>query len=336
LSPAQRLTFAVLAVLAVFLVGTAGYMLLEEHPQPTFAEAAFMTVITVSTVGFEEVWPLTPVTRIWTIGVITVGIVTVSYAFTSLVALIVRGELHREREKRRRMKSIQQLDGHVILCGYGRAGTMVTSELKRQGLGLVVVDNDRELESTLKDERIPYVIGDATSEELLLQAGIVRASALVATLPSDADNVFITLTANALRPDIEIIARAERPATEGKLRRAGAKHVICPAIIGARKMAALILRPGVVDFAETVAGGVELETDEYAVPAGSALDGRTLRESNVRNISGANIVAIRRVDGQTVYNPAPDTVISHGDTLVLVGPWGISDKLQLLEETKPA
>lgn len=331
--PAKRLLFAVLLVLAVFMVGTAGYMVLGK-PTPNFADAAYMTVITVSTVGFEEVWPLTPVTRLWTMGVITVGIATVTYAVTSLVALIVSGELLQEREKRRLMKTIEQLEGHAILCGYGRAGAMVTSELQRQGLPLVVLDNDRELETPLKLDHIPYIVGDATSEELLLQAGIMRAFALVATLSNDADNVFITLTANALRPDLRIIARAELPATEAKLRRAGAKHVICPAIMGARRMAALILRPGVVDFAETVAGGIELETDEFTVRDGSPLVDKTLRESNIRNLSGANVVAIRRADGQTLYNPDPNSVIHKGDTLVLVGPWGISEKLRLIEQPR--
>ncbi len=332
LSPAQRLLVAVLGVLAVLLVGTAGYIVLEQDFQPSFGEAAYMTVITVSTVGFTEVWELSPTTRLWTIGVITFGIATVSYAFTSLVALLVSGELRSQREKKKMTKTVDQLRDHVILCGYGRTGALVVEELQRQGLRSVVIEHSADIEAHLKQAGIPYLIGDATSEELLLQAGVMRASALVATLSNDADNVYITLTANAIKPDLRIIARAEHPTTEPKLRRAGAARVICPHIIGARKMAALLTRPSVVDFVETVSEGVELEMDEFHIGAGSSLNGRTLRESRLRDMSGGSVVAIKRADGETMYNPEPNSVILQGDTLVVVGPSGISDKLKTLDE----
>jgi len=332
LSPAQRLLVAVLALLAVFLVGTAGYMLLEQDVHPTFGEAAYMTVITVSTVGFHEVWPLSPTTRLWTIGVIVFGIATVSYAFTSLVALFVSGELRSQRERRKMTHTLDQLRDHVILCGYGRTGAMVVEELYRQHKQLVVIDHNADHEPRLKQEGIPHIIGDATSEETLLQAGLMRADALVAMLANDADNVYVTLTANALKPEIRVIARAEHPTTEPKLRRAGATRVVCPHIIGARKMAALLTRPNVVDFVETVSEGVELEMDEHLVTEASAICGKTLRESRVRDISGGSVVAIRRSDGQTLYNPEPNSVIERGDTLVVVGPSGISGKLEKLGE----
>ncbi len=332
MSPAQRLLVATLAVVAVLLVGTAGYMLLEEPPNnPSFSEAAYMTVITVSTVGYSEIWPLSPRTRIWTIGVITFGIATVSYAFTSLIALIVSGELRSERERKKLMREISQLGNHIVLCGYGRTGSLVVRELRKQGYQSVVIEPHDDKIRQLKEANIPYIVGDATSEEVLLQAGLMRAAALVATLPHDADNVYITLTASAIKPDLRIIARAEYPSTEAKLRRAGATRVICPPIIGARKMAALLTRPNVVDFVETVSEGVELEMDEYRVGEASTLAGKTLRGSNVRGITGGSVVAIQRVAGDTLYSPEPDSVIDHGDTLILVGPVGISERLSALE-----
>ncbi len=323
---------AVLAVLAVLLVGTAGYMVLEQDFHPSFGDAAYMTVITVSTVGFTEVWPLSPTTRLWTIGVITFGIATVSYAFTSLVAMFVSGELRSQRERKKMTKTVDQLRDHVILCGYGRTGSLVIEELHRQGVHSVVIDHATDVEPHLKQAGIPYLIGDATSEDLLLRAGLLRADALVATLSNDADNVYITLTANAIKPELRIIARAEPPTTEPKLRRAGAARVICPHITGARKMAALITRPNVVDFVETVSEGVELEMDEFHISAGSSLNGRTLRESRVRDMSGGSVVAIKRADGETMYNPEPSSVIRQGDTLIVVGPSGISGKLKMLDE----
>jgi len=323
---------AVLAVLAVFMVGTAGYMLLEPGTPPSFGEAAYMTVITVSTVGFNEVWPLSPTTRLWTIGVITFGIATVSYAFTSLVALLVSGELRSQRERKKMTKTLEQLRDHVILCGYGRTGALVIEELQHQDIDAVAIDNRADVEAHLRQVGIPYLIGDATSEDLLLRAGLMRAVALVATLSNDADNVYITLTAAALKPELRIIARAEHPTTEPKLRRAGAARVICPHIIGARKMAALLTRPNVVDFVETVSEGVELEMDEFHVSSESLLNGRTLRDSRVRDRSGGSVVAIKRADGKTMYNPEPNSVIHQGDTLVVVGPSGISGKLKMLED----
>lgn len=334
MSPAQRLLVAVLAVAAVLLVGMAGYMVLEVEPNnPSFGDAAYMTVITVSTVGFNEVWPLSPRTRLWTIGVITFGIGTVSYAFTSLIALIVGGEFRSERERKKLMRDISQLADHIVLCGYGRTGALVIKELTEQGYHSVVIENHPDKVDHLKENGIPHLAGDATSEDVLLQAGLMRAAALVATLPNDADNVYITLTANAIKSDLRIIARAELPSTESKLRRAGATRVICPHIIGARKMAALLTRPSVVDFVETVSEGVELELDEFHVSEGSALSGKTLRGSRVRHISGGSVVAIRRSEGKTLYNPEPDSVIDLGDTLILVGPSGISERLKALESS---
>lgn len=321
-----------MALLGVFVVGTTGYLIVEQDPRPSLGDAAYMTVITLSTVGFGEVWELSPRGKLWTIGVISFGIITVSYAFTSMIALFVGGELRSQREVRRMDKRLESLTGHVILCGYGRTGSMVVRELARYGLDSVVIESNREIEPELREAKLPYLIGDSTDENKLIEAGVMRATALVAALPHDADNVFITLTSHTLNPGLRIIARAEQPSTEAKLLCAGATRVICPQIIGARRMAALLARPNAVDFVESISEGVHLEMDEYRIDEDSSLCGRTLRESLVQDNSGGSVVAIKRADGEIMFNPYADTNLAAGDTLIVVGPTGLSTRLERMEK----
>ena len=331
MSPQVRLIISILAVLAVFFVGTAGYVVIERGHEPSFLDAAYMTVITLSTVGFTEVWPLSPSGRVWTIGVITFGIATVSYAVTSLFALIVGGELRQIREYRRMEKEIEHMSDHVIICGYGRIGGLVAKELTLRGTKYVVIEQSRGLEFDLREAHVPFVIGDATEEETLVHAGFHRARALVIALPSDADAVYITLTAHTMRPDLMIVARAEHPSTEGKLLRAGATRVVSPHVIGAHRVANILTRPNVVDFVDVAAQGVDLEIDEYRIDRRSTLVGRTLADAQVRRKSGAVVVAIKRIDGDTLMSPEPTTVFDAGDTLILVGPVGISSRLYKID-----
>ena len=318
---------SILALLAVLAVGTAGYMVIEREYDPTLLDAAYMTVITVSTVVYGELWPPTPAGRAWTIGVIVFGIGTVSVAFTSLITLFVGGEFRSVRERRKMVSTIQHLRGHTILCGYGRMGALAAKEVADRGVSLVVIESDARKEESLQDLQIPYVIGDATVDTVLREAGIMEAKTLVAILPHDADNVYITLTAYTLRPDLHIVARAEQPSTEAKLKRAGASRVVCTQIMGATRIANILTRPTVVDLVEMANKGVELEIDEYIVGTRSPLVGRSLRESAVRKKTGASVVAIKQADGKTLFNPDPDAVVGAGDTLVLVGPAGVSSLL---------
>ncbi len=326
-----RLILSILAVLAVLFVGAAGYMIVEMEHHPSFLDALYMMVITISTVGYGEVFPLSHGGQLWTIVVITIGIVTVSYAFTSLLTLVVGGELRFLRERKKMDKTIEHLSGHVILCGYGRMGALIIRELRERGVPVVVVEKERTLEPDLRDAQVPFVIGDATEEDTLLQAGLQRASALVVVLPSDADNVYITLTAHTLCPDLIIVPRAEQPTTEPKLTRAGATRVVCPQVIGATKVANILTRPTVVDFVEVANKGVDLELDEYEVSDQSPLVGRSLRDSHVGRKTGAIVVAIKRADGEALVNPDPDAHLEARDTLILVGPAGVSSRLDEIE-----
>ena len=331
MSPRTRFVSALALLVAVFITGTAGYVIIEADKDVTFFQAAYMTAITLSTVGFGEQWSLSPAARWWTLGVITFGIGAVSVAFTSLLTMFVSGELRSLRDQRKMEATIQALREHVIVCGYGRMGSLVARELKRRGVPLAVVELRRDVEINLREAQLPFLLGDATDEQNLLKAGIARAKALVVAMPHDADNVFITLTAHALNPTLTIVARAEQASTEPKLLRAGASRVVCPAFVGATTIANVLTRPNVVDFVELAAQGVELEIDEYHVRSHSSLCGKPLRDSLVREKTGATVVAVKRADGKTLYSPRPDTVLRPDDTLIVVGPVGASSSLDRIE-----
>jgi voltage-gated potassium channel len=321
---------SILALLAVFAVGTTGYMLIEAEHHPSLLDAAYMTTITLSTVGYAEVWQLSPAGKLWSIGVIVFGIATVSIAFTSLVTLFVSGEMRSARQRKRMESTIKQISDHVILCGYGRMGALAAEEVTQRGIPVVIIESARDRVRLLRETGVPHIRGDATEEEVLMRAGVMRARALVATLPHDADNVFITLTVHTLRPSVHIIARAEQPSTKPKLIRAGASRVICPQVMGATRIANVLTRPTVVDFVDMADKGVDLEMDEHVVGADSPLAGKSLRDSPLREKTGATVVAIKRADGKTHVNPAPDEILLAGDTLVLVGPAGVCGRLHAM------
>ncbi len=322
-----RFILSVLSVLTVFTVGTAGYMVIAADHTPTVLQAAYMTAITISTVGFEEVWDLSPHGQMWTMGVIIFGIGTVSIAFTSLVTLFVSGELRSQREREKMDSAIDQMSDHVILCGFGRMGALAAMELGQRNTAIVVIEVNPTKEQDIREHGWPYVLGDATDEECLRSAGIERAKALVAALPHDADNVFITLTAHAIRADLQIVARAEQPATTSKLKTAGATQVVCSQAIGAARVANVLTRPNVVDFFEVAQQGVDLEMEELRIKINSPLVGQTLRESALRERTGASIVAVMHADGKTEFNPGPEARLEAQDTLIIVGPAGVARRL---------
>jgi len=321
----QRLIVSLLILAGVFVGGTTGYMLLDGA---SAGDAAYMTLITLSTVGYHEVIELDRVGRLWTSAIIVFGIGAVSVAFTSLVTLFVGGEVRAVLGRRKVQSKIDHLSGHAILCGFGRMGAMAVDKLKDRGTEVVVVERKAALQPEIDSLDLLYVIGDATEEATLQAAGLQQARALVTVLPTDADNVFVTLTARGLHQNLHIVARAEQPRTEAKLRSAGADRVICPQVIGARRIADILTRPNVVDFFEIAARGVELEMDEYRVERGSVLEGKTLRDAALRQATGAMVVAIMRAEGTSVYQPGPEEVIRTGDTLILIGRTGSSTRLE--------
>lgn len=323
----RRLTMLLGSLVAFVVLGVLGYVVLE---RANLLDALFMVLITISTVGYRETVPLSPAGQIWTMLVIAIGLVLASLTFSMLVTLLVAGEVRKVLGRRKLQSKIRQLRGHVIIGGYGRMGQLIAKELTSQGLKTVVIESNPQKTSSLDEQGLLYVLGDASEEESLLGAGVERAKALVTVLPHDADNVYAVLTARGLRSDLFIIARAEQGATEAKLRRAGADKVISPHAIGARRISNILTRPHVVDFVDVAARGVELEMDEYIVAADSPICGKTLRESNLRQRVNVMVVAIKRADGSTVFNPGPNEVILESDILILIGPAGASSQLESL------
>ncbi len=293
-------------------------------------DALYMTAITVSTVGFKEAFPLGSAGKIWAILVIVFGITAAALAVSSLQALIVGGELRRLMGRRKLQTRINQLNSHVIICGYGRMGRLVAREFRNRNMPLVIVDSDPTGTAQAEEDGLLYVLGDASEGEALLQAGLMRARGLVSCLPSDAANVYVTLTARGYRQDLTIVARAEQQATEPKLRRAGADRIVCPQAIGALRIANVLTRPHVVDFVDVAAKGVELEMDEYVVSDASPFRGQSLRQAALRQRAEVMVVAVKRADGTTVFSPGGDEIIQERDTLIMIGPAGASRRLDSL------
>jgi len=255
----RKLIAALLALLAVFVIGATGYYLIEAV---SFPQAAYMTIITISTVGHREVWPLTAAGQVWTAAIIVFGILVVTLAFTSLQAMIVGGELRGVMGRRKLKDRIGQLSGHTIVCGYGRMGSLIAEDLHRRGKKIVVIDRDERRTTAVGEVGLAYVLGDASDDDVLQEARIDRAAALVTVLHGDAENVIVSLTARGMRTEMPIIARAENVDSEPKLRRAGATKVICPQAIGAARVVNLLARPAIAHLVDITMGDQDWEIEE--------------------------------------------------------------------------
>ena len=322
MNPYNRLILSVVLVVAVLLGGTAGYVIVEDQ---SILDSAYMTVITLTTVGFGEVFPMDRSGRILTIVIILVGYAALSVALANLVSLIVGGELQAIRGRLRMKAEIEALQDHVIICGFGRMGAQVAAQLHRDNVPCVAVDLVRTQE--MESLGVLFVQGDATEDGVLGDAAVGNARALVASLAKDADNVYVTLTARELNPNIKIIARAEMMSAEAKLRRAGADWVIAPQIIGAHKVVNILCKPHVVELVDMAAKGVDIEIAQYEIAAESQLVGTMLRDSGIRERGGMMVVAIKRTDGDQVLSPGPEEKIRAGDRLILLGRGGLSEEL---------
>jgi len=315
------------SLLGILFLGSLGFVWLEGW---SFFDGLYMTVTTLTTVGYGEVHPLSHTGRIYNMLLILAGMGVMLYIVSSLARVVVEGEIRQALGKRKLLTRIKKLKGHYIICGFGRIGEIIARQLKERGIPLVVVENNPEHVSRLEESGYSFVVGDATREEVLQEAGIERASGLVSVVHSDADNVYITLTARSLKPDLYIVARAEERGAEQKLKRAGADKVESPYEIGGRKMAYAILRPTVTTFMElAMAEGVDLSMEEVAVEPTSPLIGLALKDSGIRRDLDIIVVAIKRASGEMLYNPTPDTQIEGEDTLVVLG---MRQNLEALEK----
>jgi voltage-gated potassium channel len=312
----RRIQLALLAVLAIMIAGTVGYVLLGFSP----LDAVYQTVTTITTVGYREVEPLGTAGKIFTIVLIIAGVGTALYAFGVVLEALVEGHLRQHLERHRMEREIARMSGHTIVCGWGRVGRSVGSHLAGLGNQVVVIDKDPARVATVP-AGIRSFAGDVTSDEVLQGAGIMLASALIAAIDTDAENVYVTLSARALRPDLVIIARARTEASESKLLRAGATRVVNPQRIGGQRMAAAAMQPNVVEFLDVVMheGSLEFRLEEVPVGPGSALTGRTLRETELGDTTGALVLALRHPDGTFTTNPPLHTQIVTGSVLIAIG-----------------
>lgn len=310
--------YALSVFAAVLVIGTVGYILIARWAP---LDALYMTVITMGGVGYREVHPLTSAGQIWTMLVIVSGVGALGFAVITVTDFIVEGHFTGILEGRRMDRRIAGLSGHHIVAGLGRVGSVVGEEFDAQGVPFVVIDTDESALARARERDWAWVRGDATEEDTLCAAGIERAASLVTALDTDAANVFVTLTARGVAPDLLIVARATTPSAEDKLLRSGADRVITPTEIGGRRMASMVMRPKVVDFLDVVAGGhrTELKIEEIVLSAGDPYVGRSIGDAHIRSQTGAYVLAVHGVDGSVNSNPDPGTELHDGDRLVVLG-----------------
>ena len=314
----EKLRYSLLMLIGIIALGTCGYYFVEHMP---LFEAFYMTIITLSTVGFSEVIPLSQTGRTITVIIIILGISVGAYTIGMLVRALVEGELVKIFGRRKVQKQVSGLKNHFIICGFGRIGRIVCSELDEDKIDFVIIEQDSAVIEQIEALRYLYLEMDATTEEALMQAGIMKAKGIVTAVNSDANNVFITMTAKSLRPDVFVLARASEEQNEAKLFRAGATRVVSPYLIGGRRIAQMLKRPTVVDFIDIAMMGshLGLMIEEAKIGDNSSLIGKNLIDSQLRQDYGVIIVAIKKISGDMVFNPVPSEMLEAGDVIVVIG-----------------
>jgi voltage-gated potassium channel len=324
----RRIVIGILFFAVTILFAVSGYMMAGWG----FLDAVYMVVITIFGVGYGEVRPLSsPLLKLFTIFVIVAGALSVAYTVSGFVQLITEGEIRRALNLKRMTKDIESLENHVILCGFGRIGQLVARKLKADHQAFIVVDNDPSRIAMAREQGYLVYQGNATDETILEAVGIQRAKSLATVLPNDAANVFITLTAREMNPDLMILARGEMPSTEKKLRLAGANHVVLPASISAMRMAHLISHPSAVDFLAQTNGHqglneflaeLDIQLNEIVIEANTFLVGGTVGDIEVKGQGTFIIVALRRAEGDVIIHPHRNTYLAQGDSVILMGHQG--------------
>jgi voltage-gated potassium channel len=311
-----RLRLALGFVLTIFVVGTIGFSAFGL----AFVDAMYMTVTTITTVGYREINgpDISTAQKFFTMGIIVTGVSTVLYTFTLSVQAIVDGQLREFVGRRRMDKKISEMHDHVIVCGWGRVGRAVAIDMARDGAQVVVIEINPDRVAGID---LPTVVGDATHDATLRAAGIERARALIAALDADAENLFVTLSSRAIKSDLFIVARARQDESVEKLSRAGADRVVNPQELGAARMASFVLQPNVAEFVDVVMHerSMDFRMREVEIPVGSEIAGITLRDANLRQRAGVLVLALRGDDGTFTTNPEPDVVLEPHNIIVAVG-----------------
>lgn len=315
----KELMAGALALAGISLIGTLWYSLVEGWK---WEDAAYMTVITLATVGYGETHPLGSRGRLFTIVLILMGVVNLTYIVNRFTAAVIEGYFLEGIRLRQQRRLMELLSEHYIICGFSRTGRQIAKEFQAEGVSFVIIDS--ELESVQKAQEIGYIVfqGDATLDDTLLKVGITKAICIVAALPSDAENLYTVLSAKTLNPDIRAIARASTEEAVQKLQRGGADAVISPYITGGKRMAAAALRPQILDFVDGILSGTDrqLYMEEFLLDSDRCpFVGQSLQKAKLRSQSGALVLAIRRLDGKLIGGPTGDTVLMSGDTLICMG-----------------
>lgn len=315
------------AMIFVIASGTVGYIVIEKW---SLFEALYMTIITLTTVGYEEVHTLSKAGRVFTTILILSGVGAMFYVLGVGARLIFEGEIREILGRKKLSKKIESIKNHYIICGYGRMGKIICREMKQNGAQFVVIEKSPEIVSVM-DRNILVLQGDSIHDSVLMEAGVERAQGLISVLSSDADNLYVVLSARGMNPKLKIVARASEEGAEQKLLRAGADNVISPYYIGGLRIAHTILKPAVVDFIEfaTRSRNLELQIEEIRLKEGSHIIDHSLDECGIRKDLGIIIVAIKRSSGDMEFNPTSKSIIKKGDILIAMGE---SKQLKALEE----
>lgn len=332
----RRAVYTAAALPLVLLLGSLGYMAVEGW---SFGDALFQTATTITTVGFREVHPLSEAGRWVTYGVMLLGICWLAVWFATVTAFFIESDVFHVFRDRRMERQIGALEDHYIVCGAGRTGTQVVAELLRNGAAYVLIERDEGRVAALRSEapHLRLLHGDSTRDEVLVRAKVGRARGLVAALSNDTDNLFVTISARALNPDLKIVARVSDDDTTAKLYRAGADHVVSPPRIGGVRMASVLLRPGVMSLLDvmTRGGGVTLSIEELVVRPESDFGGKTLGELEIPQKTGALVVAVKKDEARPtpfLFNPNSGTRVEASDTLIVMGEQGQIEALRQLVE----
>ena len=319
MSREHRLAKILLILLFIIIFGVIGFMVIEEW---SFLDALYMTIITISTVGYRELYPLSDQGKIFVIVFIILGVGAFLYVISTIAEYFVAGYLQGVFGRRKMKKEIDGLKGHFIICGFGRVGEQVALEFAREKVPFVVLDNNPDAIQRCNEHEYLIIEGDASNDDHLKGAGIMRAKGLVAATDSDADNVYVILSAKSLNSALFVVARANLEGSEHKLRKAGADRVLSPYSIGGRRLASLLLRPAVVEFLDVVMHSADIEfyMEDVIVQEKSTFVGSTIAAARIKCVTGANILAIRKSgEGRVIANPPTDTVIGNGDRLIALG-----------------
>lgn len=325
----SRIRLAIGILLVVVFTGTAGFHVIEGW---TWFDGFYMTLTTMATVGYGEIHPLSHAGRIFNSFLIVMSVSGAAFTIAVFSQALIEFEFGKVFGRRRMERELARLSNHYIVCGAGRVGRTVVRELRERGESCVIIEKDPVRARWAEEEKIPVIVGNASSEETLVKARIEKARGFVAAVSSDAENLYIILTARGFRSDLQIIARASEEEATPKLLRAGANQVISPYFFVGKRIAQLFLRPNVLDFIDTAFGTerLDIEIGEVKIPSQSALAGKKLADSTIRQQAGVIVLAVKNSEGKMLFNPSQDSVISAGDCLIVIGGDEQVKKLEML------